>query len=226
MAPPPPAKSAAKTVRLYILRARLPAGLNVKRMKELGKPTTGHSVNTTYVFTHEMRRQVMSLRQHYRYLLFKTSIPFYGLRLVREEDLPVIEGMVTTATTEFKKLHESLDDIRVVPVPLDLDPSRTGGPELIQAVHDAAASHVYSRIVERLKKLAKREQTELPEKSRRALLELTKKLAAWNILDSKDITETLEKAAQRFAEKNLDPVMEDLEEQVKKFSSEGSWVEL
>lgn len=242
--PPPPSPKPATTV-VYILRFRLPAGLQIRKRKELGKPTSGHAVNTTYVLDHEMRRRVLKVRAHYRYEAFRTSIPFYGLRLVRESDLPRIEAMVERAEAAFRTLYESwmerltepqkedaptynevFGSTRAVPIPITIDPTRKEGAAMVQAVHDAVANHVYTKLVERLHKLSKRESSELPEKSRRALLDLTEKLAAWNILGSEDVTKTLEEAAKKFAEKNINPVMEDLEVQVKKFSSEGAWVEI
>jgi hypothetical protein len=204
--------------KVYIVRFRLPVGIRVKRRQRRSR----YSELLTYQFEEKLRQKVAKLRSHYRYLLGRYSISFYGLPLVREEDLEVLEKWAHTADEEFQKLHESLH-VQAVPIPIDLSAGRKG--VVYQAVHDAVATHVYGKVFDRLQKLSKKGK-DLPENSRRALLDLTKNLRAWNLLGSKDIEDRLAQMARQFANKATAPAEEMLEAEMKKLATEGAWIEL
>jgi hypothetical protein len=201
---------------VYILRFHLPAGLNVESRKERGK----FSENIRYRFEVDLRRKIRKMRRHYRHLAFRYSIPFYGLRLVREEDLNAVQGFAKTASEEFAKLRKDLK-VQVVPIPIDLNAKGA----IQEAIADAVKSHIYGKVLARLKKLAKKGK-ELPEASRKALLDLTERLEGWNLLGSKDVSDKLAEMAKEFSRAVVVPAAEDLEEEVAKLSSEGVWVEL
>ena len=208
-----------KPIRVYILKFRLPVGLSLDERKE-DEDRMGEHFRYHYSF--ETRRKVGKLRSHYRFLVYRYSIPFHGLKIVREEDLELIEKWAKQADEEFSKLSPNFH-VQATPIPIDLNPERKGGIE--QAIHDAAADHIYGRVIDRLTALSKK-GGDLSEKSRRSLLDLTEKLKQWNILGSKDIDDKLVEMTQQFAIKTLKPVLSDLESEVKKLSSEGVWVEL
>lgn len=214
----PSPKPTVPSVKVYILRVRLPTGKNIKKRQERGD----YRETLTYEFDVRLRRSIRKLRRHYRYLAYRHSIKFHGLHLVREEDLAPVETFVNRANNEFKALAPSLS-VQAVSIPLDLDPSRKG--DLSEAVVNAVRAHVYGRVYERLQKLSKR-SGDLPENSRRALLKMTRDLEKWNLLGSKDVSEKLAEMAQKFSVKVVGPVMDDLEVELKKVSSEGAFVEV
>jgi hypothetical protein len=206
--------------KVYILRFQVPCGLDIKKRKEKGKFTE----TITYSREVAIRRAIQKLRRHYRYLAFRYSIPFQGLRLIQEQDLEAIEKFTEQASVDFQKIDKGLK-VKAAPIPLDLDPKRKESAALYKAVNDAVKAHIYGRVLERLQKLSKR-SGDLPERSRRALLEMTKELEEWNLLGSKEIKDKLAEMTRRFALKNIASVEEDMETEVKKYTSESSWLEL
>jgi hypothetical protein len=207
-----------KTNTVYIVRFKLPVGIRLKGQKRL----SAYRDVLTYQFHEKLRKKVEALRMHYRHLLKRYSISFYGLPLVREDDLPILQKWVAAADKEFRELHESLR-VRCVTIPIDLSAGKKG--EIYEAVNGAIKQHIYGEIFERLQHLSKKGK-DLPENSRRALLKLVDRMKTWNLLGSKDISDKLEQMAQRFAVSATAPVEEELESQLKKLTAEGAWVEL
>ncbi len=215
MAPTQTLKS-QKTV--YIVRFKMPVGIRLKAQKRLGPYTD----RLTYQFHEKLRKKVEALRMHYRYLLKRYSISFYGLPLVREEDLPILQKWVEKADQEFRALHESLR-VRCVPIPIDLSAGKKS--DVYEAVENAIRLHIYGQVLDRLQNLSKK-GADLPEVSRRSLLKLVDRMKGWNLLGSKDINDKLEQMAQKFAVSATAPVEEMLGEMTKKLSSEGAWIEI
>jgi hypothetical protein len=207
---------ATKTV--YIVRFKMPVGIRLKGQKRL----SAYRDVLTYQFHEKLRKKVEALRMHYRHLLKRYSISFYGLPLVREDDLPKLQSWVSVADKEFQALHESLR-VRCVPIPIDLSAGKKS--EAYEAVENAIRLHIYGQVLDRLQHLSNK-GADLPENSRKSLLKLVDRMKDWNLLGSKDVTEKLEQMAQKFSVKATAPIEEMLETETKKLQTEGAWVDV
>ena len=203
---------------LHIILCQFPTGLNIRKSRLRGV----YKQELTYRLALKVRKAVQRERAHYRYLIRRNAISFHGLTVVRGEELQYLARFAKDAEAAFQRIDKSLH-VSLVSVPIDV--SEGANSRVLAAVSEAVRQHCFQRVFERLKILSRREK-DLPEQSRKSLLDLVDRLKLWNLTRDPKLTEELDAIATRLARKELAAVQEDLESRLAQLEpAEGAYVE-
>lgn len=201
---------------VYIVRVDMNGGSNISERTEIDQM----SEKVTHVFDKDTRQKISAVRSKYYGRIVRPCLSFYGLLVAKREQQEEIEKAITEAHTELQAIHQSLQ-AKVAFIPLVADQQSQGA--LYRAMVDAIRGQIYKILLPRLRELAK--QTNVPKRSRMALLDLCDKMAGWNVLGDAEITKTVADLRRQFENDVIAPVAIEVEQELRRLMGPAGFVE-
>jgi len=203
--------------RLYIVRALFSSPNQRASSEQLDSMTE----KITLRFQPEVRKAIMNVRGHYRHLIDKPALNFYGLSIIKEADKEEVTKIAEEANKRMKEIEPTLQ-VSVGFVPLYLEQEAQG--EVYQQVLAAIQARIYTELLGRLKEIAKMD--DVPKRSRMALIKMCDRLQKWNVVDDPNVNKTLAEVKLQFENDIFKPVMEDLNKELASVKSRFAFLDL
>lgn len=175
----------------------------------------------TLEFPKEIRERIAQVRTKYRNLILKECVHFHGLQVVSAETRERVREYVEQADAELRAINEQLHATLVL-IPVSLDAEAKG--TLYTMVTNAIKGQIYGALLERLRKLAGKE--DIPMRSRTALIDLCDRAKAWNVLGDPDLAQSLESYRKLIENGILQPIVQEAEKVAAALDNPAAYAEL
>jgi|Deesub1362A_J573_1020465.scaffolds.fasta_scaffold00342_40 hypothetical protein len=164
-------------------------------------------VKIKYVFDKKTRDKIANIRMTARWNIQKLVFDFYGLWVVKESQIPELQGIVKETSQKLSEIDPSLK-AHLIAIPLDEEGIRQG--ELYHQMLYALKHQVITKILERIENI----QGKIHKNSKTGLLRLIDRLHELNIFDDQDITDRLNVIKERVIEEEIETLKEELNEEL------------
>jgi len=185
------------------------------------KPIDEMTAELTYDYEKKVREAIRTVRGRFRRQIHKNCLHFLGLKVVSAETREAVDTIVTEANVEMRKIDPALHATVIwMPVPVDV----RGKGELLEAMTAAIHGQIFSELLDRLGKLAGKK--DLPERSRKALLDFCDRAETWNVLGDRDVAKTIAKYRSAFSEGVFANIATEVEKVVENLESPAAYLEI
>lgn len=211
-----PVKEDLTTV--YIVLTGISSGSNIEDREQIDDL----SEKVTHVFTKEVRQKISATRSKFYGRIVRQCLSFHErLLIARKDQLDDIAAIIREAHVELQAIHPTLT-ANVEYVPLAADEQKYGA--LYNAIVNAIREQIFKILLPRLKSLAG--QTQVPKRSRLALLDLCDKMDTWNVVGDARITQTVAEFRRQFENDIIAPVAAEVEQELRTLTGPAAFVEL
>lgn len=173
-----------------------------------------------FLFDKKTRQRIASIRVLARGKIYKNTLDFYGLRLIKPEHMEEVQRIASEADEELKKIHKSLY-ARAVFIPIDEKAAKKG--ELYREIINAIRYHIYQTVFQRLKKV---DLHHLHGRTKKALLRMCERLEQINVLDDPEIDRHIQEIREKIHQEDLKTLVDEVKAEVNAIRSRFMHLEI
>lgn len=174
----------------------------------------------TYKFNKETRQHIAAIRGRFHKPVYEGTANFHGLYICQQKHCQELQDLMEKANIELQKIDPMLH-AHVMFIPLDAGAIRNG--ELYEQLNSAVKGQIYTDLLDRLKKLA---DSNIKTRSKSSLLKMVDRMEKINVLDDPEISLKIYEIREMIEKETLQPLIEDLETEVKKVNQRGAFLEM
>lgn len=203
---------------IYIVKTIMSSPNHVLYSEEISDIT----IRTTYKFDKETRQAISAIRSRYKKPIYEGTANFHGLYLCQEQHKYELIDLMKKADKKFKDINAELQ-ASVIFIPLDSSAIREG--EMYEQINRAIKAQIFTGIFDRLQKLVL-SYGQVPERSRKSLLNLVDKMSKINVLDDEEIGSLILNIRRQIETNSIEPLRKEIIKEMDILNQRGAFLEL
>jgi hypothetical protein len=205
-------------MRVYVVEVEMSSPNKGSSSEEINDFT----LETTFQFDKKTRQKIAATRMKYKAPIYQNTLKFFTIYICREDQVQEIMDSISEADKAMKEIHETLHASGQM-WPLDLDEVKRG--ELYGKIIDRIKLQVFKTVFERLTEVVERDKA-MTKQVKDSLVRMIHNLHAINVLNDQEITKQLNEIEAKIESETLQPIVEEMSEQLEGLSSRWGHIEI
>lgn len=205
-------------MRIYVVNLEMSSPNQLNSSEKIDDMTQ----KLNYKFTAKKRKEIHAVNQFYKSKVYANVLDFHGLRICKEEQLPLIIDLSSQANEAIQILDPSLHATLAY---FGLDMAEVSKGDAYGQVLSAIRYQIISEVLGRLEKVTETQAIDqLSKQSKTALLKMIDRLKAINILDDKGVETKLESLKTAIMTDTIAPMKKELIDEMLAIKRGGAYL--